>query len=163
VIDFDLRKLIVRNTETSEESEYKFVTSAEMTNGVRMVNEENTGEINGKVNASLASDDNLYVFIYEKGSYYENTESQGQGSSIVLFANAVTSAKVEENGNYTLSFVEEGNYEIHVVSYEKQTENKWMFKGELNASSAISGLLLNDLSVESKTQIELNINVLTTL
>lgn len=163
VIDFDLRKMIVRNTENQEESEYKFVTSAEMTNAVRMVHEENTGEINGKVNTTINSDDNIYIFIYEKGSYNETTESQGQGSSNVLFANAVTSAKVESNGNYTLSFIEEGNYEIHVVAYEKQTENKWMFKGELNASSTISGLILNNLNIESDSQIELNINVLNTL
>ena len=160
VVDFDLRKLIVRNNDTPEESGYKFVTSAEMANGVRMVNEQDCGEVTGKVNATLSSDNDMYIFIYKKGKFNESVESNEQGNSNVFFANAVTSAKVENDGNYTLSFIEKGDYEIHLASYQKETENKWTFKGMLNATSTVSGLLLNDFSVEANTQIELNVNVL---
>ncbi len=163
VVDFDLRKLIVRNTDMPEESGYKFVTSTEMESGVRMVNEQDCGEITGKVNATLNTDNDVYIFIYKKGEFNKIVESQKQGSSNVLFANAVTSAKVENDGSYMLSFIENGDYEIHLATYKKETENKWTFNGMLNADSSVSGLLLNNLSVEANSQIELNIDVLSTV
>jgi len=85
-------------------------------------------------------------------------ESQGQGTSDVLFANAVTSAKADSEGNYKLSFLEEGEYEIHVVSFSKMDGHS-MFSGFLNAASTISGILLNSVSISSNTQLVLNIDV----
>lgn len=161
VIDFDLRKLVVHNAETPEESEYKFVSSAEMTTAVRMVKEDNCGKVAGKVNSTFSSDNEMYVFIYEKGKFEASAEQEGQGTNNVLFSRAVTSAKIASDGSYSLAFLEEGDYEIHLASYEKmQTENKWAFKGMLNASSAISGLLLNNISVSADAQVELNIDLL---
>jgi hypothetical protein len=161
VIDFDLRKLVVHNTDTPEESEYKFVSSAEMKTAVRMVKEDNCGLVAGEVSNTISSDNETYVFIYEKGKFEASAEQEGQGANNVLFARAITSAKIESDGSYTLSFLEEGDYEIHLASYAKmQTENKWAFKGMLNANSAISGLLLNNISVSADTRVELNIDVL---
>lgn len=159
VIDFDLRKAVTRDTETSTESDYKFVTSAEIQNSVRVVKEENSGEIEGEVSGWIDSDNQLYVFAYKKGEYEKPAETNGQGASNVLFANAVTSAKVQSDGNYTLSFLEEGEYELHVAAYQK-SDNRFNFNTMLEATSEITGLLLNDISVSSETSVEVDINII---
>lgn len=159
VVDFDLRKLIVHRSEGSQDSEYRFVTNAEIVNSVRMVEEDSCGDISGKVNTMFNSENEMYVFAYHKGSFDANAESTGQGDSNVLFANAVTSAKVDANGNYTLSFLEEGDYEIQVASFEKDASGQSSFKAMVNANSTISGVLLNHVSVSAKAQTELNIEL----
>ena len=50
VVDFDIRKTVVRENDTSTESEYRFVTQAEMESAVRVFSEDNTGKISGNVN-----------------------------------------------------------------------------------------------------------------
>jgi hypothetical protein len=158
VIDFDLRKAVTRDTETSTESDYKFVTSAEIQNSVRIVKEENAGEIEGEVSGWIDSDNQLYVFAYQKGDYEKPAETNGQGASNVLFANAVTSAKVQSDGSYTLSFLEEGEYELHVAAYQK-SDNRFNFNTMLEATSEISGLLLNNVTVSSETSVKVNISI----
>ena len=159
VVDFDLRKAVTRDTESSTESDYKFVTSAEMQNALRIVKEDNSGEVQGDVSSTVNTDDDEhYVFIYKKGEFNSSAETQGQGSSNVLFANAATSAKVESDGSYKLSFLEEGDYEIHLAAYEK-SNNRFDFNALLEANSTISGLLLNDISVSSQTSVEVDISI----
>jgi len=159
VVDFDLRKAVARNNESSSDSDYRFVSSTEIEGAFRVVNEKNSGEVHGQVNSSIVTEGEQYVFIYKKGEYNALAETQGEGDSNILFANAVTSAKVESDGSYKLSFLEEGDYEVHLASYEND-EEKSFFKALLEANSAISGLLLNDLSVSAESSIELDISIL---
>lgn len=160
VIDFDLRKCITRN-EGSSSSNYKFVTNAEMGNSLRIVTASDCGEIEGKVSDSASSNSKLIVYAYKKGSFSITSEMQGQGSSNVMFANAVTSAKVNSDGTYKLAFLQKGDYEIHVASYdESSSSSQFTFKGMANASSSISGLLLNSITVDAQSQISLNIDIL---
>lgn len=158
VVDFDIRRAVVREEDESTETEYQFTTEAELENALRVVTENKTGNISGKVNMLFASENETYVFVYHKGEFSSSVESQGQGTSDVLFANAVTSAKADSEGNYKLSFLEEGEYEIHVVSFSKMDGHS-MFSGFLNAASTISGILLNSVSISSNTQLVLNIDV----
>ena len=156
IVDFDLRRSVVRDT-TSSESDYRFVSETELQSAIRVANEEMTGEISGKVNSTLNTGDETYIFVYHKGSYNQLTESQGQGSSNVLFANAVSSAKVESDGSYNISFLEKGSFEIHIASFVKESESKTSFLGMLDASSTVSGILLNNITVSSNTELTLNI------
>ena len=160
VVDFNMRKAITRNNESSTESNYKFVSTSEMQNALRIVDEDSSGEVHGEVTETLNTDDEMYVYIYRKGEFNTSTETQEQGNSDILFANAVTSAKVNENGSYKLAFLEEGDYEIHVASYNIDNEQKSEFSTMLNAESVVSGLLLNDISVNANTDIAININIL---
>lgn len=159
VIDFDLRKLIVRNSDTANENQYKFVTTAEMANSVRMVQENNTGEIYGKANMMFNTNNEMYVYVYHKGDFNMSTESSGQGNSNVMFAHAVTSAKVNADGSYTLPFLSEGDYEIHVASFEEGTGGHVMFKGMVDASSAMMGMMMNNITVSAESNTELNIDI----
>ncbi|HKI87389.1 MAG TPA: DUF4382 domain-containing protein [Draconibacterium sp.] len=160
VIDFDLRKLVVRDTTAAAgESQYKFVTTAEMANSVRMVQENNSGEISGKVNTMFNTENDMYVFAYHKDDFDMGMESSGQGNSNVMFANAVTSAKVKTDGSYRLSFLDEGDYEIHVASFEKDNGGHVMFNGMVDASSAMSGMMMNSITVSANSNTELNIDI----
>jgi hypothetical protein len=157
VVDFDLRKSIVRDNGTA--GEYRFVTSAELQNAVRLADEGSCGEIKGKINANMSANESLFVFAYAKGEYNESEETQPQGASGVVFAGAVTSAKVNADGSYQLSFLEEGDYEVHVASYEKDSAGKVTFRSMLNASSTTSGVLLNNIAIQAKSRISLNIDI----
>lgn len=158
IVDFDLRKAVARDDESTE-SDYRFVSKTELESAVRVVNAENTGKISGKVNTMVSSDSEMYVFAYQKGTFNANTETQAQGSGNVFFTKAVSSAKVNDDGTYTLSFLEEGDYEIHIASFASSGQSETTFNGMLNSSSTISGLFLNNISISSGIQLELNIVV----
>lgn len=159
VIDFDLRKSIVHDTNDQDQTDYRFVTKAELNNSIRIMKKESCGDVKGKITASAFLNEDVYVFIYKKGQYNASVETMGQGSSHVFFAKAVTSAEVEQDGDYHLAFIEEGDYEVYIAKYEKDAANKSVFKGMVNATSAIPGLLLNNIQVSAQSQIQLNINV----
>ncbi len=159
VIDFDLRKAIIRNEDTDSGSDYKFVTTAELINSLRIVEEDNCGEIEGTISNNSSSDDKLVVYAYEKGTFDTSTETSAQGESMVLFVNAKTSATVDGNGNYQLSFLEEGEYEIHVASYEEDSSGEVTFNGAVNVTSIISDLLLNSIQVEANSQVNLDMEI----
>jgi predicted small secreted protein len=159
VVDFDIRKAIVRENDTSTEGEYRFVTQAELESAVRVFSEDNTGKISGKVNMLFTTENDRYVFVYHKGEFNIISESQGQGASNVLFSKAVTSAKVNADGTYNLSFLEAGDYEIHVASFAKTLGDSTTFTGMFSATSATPGLLLNAISVSANAQLELDIDI----
>jgi hypothetical protein len=159
VIDFDLRKSIVYNENSSSASKYKFVTDAELNSSLRVVLQEKSGEIKGKANNNLANNE-LVVYAYHKSQFNAATETQAQGSSNVLFAKAVSSAKVNTDGTYQLSFLEEGDYEIRVVSYgQYSSSGKLAFKGLVTANSIISGLVMDNVSVSGNASVVLNFNI----
>jgi len=159
VLDFDLRKSIVRDSSANREHDYKFVTSAEMHNAVRVVNKDNYAEIKGKVTTSVEPNANVYVFAYKKGEYNESVEKKGKGESGVLFAGAVTSAKVDNSGNYQFSFLEEGNYEVHVAQFSQDSNGKYGFSGMFGARSKLVGVLLNNISLTADARVELDIEL----
>lgn len=160
VIDFDLRKAIIREENGSTDTEYTFSAASEMQNAFRIVKEENSGKILGNIAGSMIANNELYVYAYRKGEFNASTETEETGSNNVMFANAVTSAKVNEDGSYTLAFLQEGDYEIHVASYEKNSNNESEFKTMLIINSAISGILLNNISVSSESVVEVDINII---
>lgn len=159
VLDFDLRKSIVRDSSANREHDYKFVTSAEMHNSVRMVNKNRYAEIKGNVTVSAEPNTNIYVYVYKKGEYNESVEKKGKGESGVLFAGAVTSAKVDNSGNYQFSFLEAGNYEVHVAQYAQGSNGKYGFSGMFDARSKLVGLLLNNISLTADARVELDIEL----
>lgn len=159
IIDFDLRKSIVYNSNSSEPQKYKFVTETELKNALRLGMEDKCGNIQGKATNNSGNSD-FIVYAYHKGEFNASTETQTQGSSNVLFAKAVTSAKVNTDGTYKLSFLEEGDYEIHVAACKKDAATgKLTFNGMANATSLISGLVMNSVSVSAKANLELNFNI----
>ena len=159
VIDFDLRKSIIYNENSTASNKYKFVTDAELKNSLRVVLQEKSGEIKGKASNNFSNSE-LFVYAYRKNQFNATTETQAQGSSNVLFAKAVSSAKVNADGTYKLTFLEEGDYEVHVVSYgHYSSTGKLTFKGLATANSIISGLVMNNISVSGNASVDLNFNI----
>ncbi len=144
IIDFDLRKSIKKKSD-----DYSFVTNAELSSAIRAENKATTGAIKGNISNFSALSGQAIVYAYKKGTFNAETEAKGQGSSEIKFKNAVTSTKVEGGGNFTLSFLEEGDYEIHVAKPETETS------GSLNLSLIIdteSTVDLKSIAVKSNNQ-----------
>lgn len=162
VLDFDVRKAITYDNDASTASEFKFVTTAELKSAVRFVEKEETGEVEGNMDENpLVNSEQVIVFAYKKGTYDQDTEVQGQGTSEVTFKNAVSSTMVKENGDYTLAFLEEGDYELHFIAYEdSDNDGKMEAKGELTVSLLTSlGIDLNNITVNANTSVSLNVLV----
>ncbi len=157
VLDFDLRKT-VREEQGSLESNFEFVSMSELSAGIRTVNEESTGRISGVANDAENTSDRIVVYAYEKGTFDAETETRGQGESEVTFKNAVTSSVVNSNnGSYTLSFLEEGEYELIFASYNRDGD-AFFFNTLLQAEST-TGLNLGAISVTSALQISANVTI----
>lgn len=160
IIDFDLRKTL-KEEEGTLENDFNFVSTSELSAGLRTVNKETTGEIKGTVNDTQDTSDKIVVYAYEKGTYNAEVETQGQGESNIRFANAVTSAEVGGiNNSYSLNFLATGEYELIFVSYTKDG-NQFYFNSTLEVEST-TGLDLDALEVTSAIQLSANVTVIGT-
>ncbi|MFT5833539.1 MAG: hypothetical protein ACI97N_001167 [Cognaticolwellia sp.] len=162
VLDFDVRKAISYEGDTSTMTDFTFVTQAELNSAVRFVKKDDTGDVEGEVEENALVDaENIIVFAYEKGTYDADTEVQGQGESNITFKNAVSSTVVKENGEYKLAFLEEGDYELHFIVFEDQNnDGKMEAKGELTLSLLASlGIDLNDISVGANISVSVNVMI----
>ncbi len=159
VMDFDLRKAIKYEQNSGSQKNFSFVTDSEIQSAVRVVNKSNAGNVKGKMTDNVSSSEKVVVYAYRKGTYNRSQEVQGQGASNVAFKNAVTSAVVDAQGNYQLSFLEEGDYEIQCASY-KDTDNDGEFelKGTLSLTSILN-LNLNSVTVGAQAEVTVDINV----
>ncbi len=162
VLDFDLRKCIRYQEKPTTNDQYDFVTEGEMNASLRLIAKAKAGKISGNVqdNAGIAGS-KIIVYAYKKGQFNKSTEVKGQGASNITFKNAVTSATVNGQGNYTLAFMEEGDYELHFFGYEdKDKDGKLEIKGELvlNIVGGV-GLNLNNLNVKANSTISASVLV----
>lgn len=157
VIDFDLRKTIVESDNGSDQ--FDFVTNVELSSGLRIVNEIETGIVSGTVTDAQDTSDMIVVFAYEAGTYAAS-ETEAQGASGVTFANAVTSSIVNEtSASYELNFLEEGDYEVHFASFsDNDNDGEFEFNGMLDMESA-TNIDLGNLSVDSNTNFNLTVVV----
>ena len=153
VMDFDLRKSI-----KSKNNDYAFVTLGELKSSVRAENKSATGKISGKIDNYSALKSDMVVYAYKKGTFKGNDEIKGQGASEVKFANAVTSAKVDAAGNFTLSFLPSGDYEVYC---EKPDNSPTLGLGintllEVTSSTDIKAV---GVSAGAKTSLALNVKI----
>lgn len=155
VIDFDLRKCIRREAATNDN--YEFVTNAELNAGVRVVNKGTVATVKGNVSDAVSGSSKVVVYAYKKGTYVRSTEVSGQGSSSIEFAKATTSANVDASGNYQLSFLESGNYEVVYASYKTNTTTgKMELKGTLVVSS-LTSIVLDSISLGANANVTVNV------
>ncbi|GAB3522745.1 DUF4382 domain-containing protein [Emticicia fontis] len=157
VLDFDLRKAIKSETSGSQTT-YSFVNYSELQSSIRMVERISAGNIAGKIdNYNATTMGNVVVYVYKKGTFNQATETQGQGDSKIQFKNAITSARVDANGNFKAAFLEQGDYEVHCASYNKPTGGLFGLIALLNLTSKNSIDLLS-IPVKSSTDVSLSIS-----
>lgn len=156
VIDFDLRKSVQYNPGSST-SDYQFATDTELASSTRLVVKSNTGTIKGKVTDALNfAGDKIVVYAYEKGEF-NSSDTNPHGTSGIMFHNAVTSAVVDGSGNYTLSFLEAGDYELHFIGYDDgNNDGQLEEKGSL-VLTVVNGLNLNALGVSAGATVQVNV------
>jgi hypothetical protein len=161
VADFDLRKAIKRGQGAS--SEYEFVSQARLNGAVRAVNKQSAGKIAGACNYQGTNSDMVVVYAYHKGSFNRNTEVQGSSETNLKFHNAVSSAKVQANGNYELHFLEEGEYELHFASYERNAATgRLELKGSL-VLDVLGSINLESVSVNAASTTTVNVQAISVL
>jgi len=156
LIDFDLRKTITQD-DSGNDSDYSFVTTAELEAGLRQVEKEQAGTIEGQCDNSALHAEKVIVYAYQKGTYNKEQEINGQGSSQVQFKNAISSTSVQADGSYSLHFLEEGEYEVVFVGYKDAgNDGRFEVAGALNVD--ITGSLnLNEVSVGAQSTTTLNV------
>lgn len=156
VADFDLRKMITRQTGTPDD-QYDFTTQAELESSVRVVAESSAAMISGKLTDPVSLSDKVVVYAYKQGTFDRATEIHGQGTSNIEFKNAVTSATVGASGEYQLHFLEAGNYELHFVSYkDTNADGKLEFIGTLVLAPVVDLDLLN-LIIAANAAVTINV------
>lgn len=158
VIDFDLRKALAYNTGNRP---YKFVTDSELTASVQLKMRTETGTVKGALTDAFGGQagSKIVVYAYKKGSFTAN-EKLPQGPSGIQFVNAACSAVADGEGNFTLAFLEKGDYELHFVGYDDaNSDGKLEAKGFL-LLDVFGGLDLTDLTVNSGATVQLNLTII---
>lgn len=162
VLDFDLRKAVKSETSGSQTT-YSFVSYGELQSSIRLVERTSAGNIAGKIdNYNANTMGNVVVYVYKKGTFNQSTETQGQGDGKIQFKNAITSTKIDANGNFKAAFLEQGDYEVHCASYNKPTGGIFGLVALLNLTSKNS-IDLSNIAVKSSTDVNLSISVSTLL
>lgn len=162
VIDFDLRKAIQYEGSSSSSDQFTFVTDSELQSSIRVVAKEETGMVMGNVSDNLNLAETIVVYAYEKGTFNKQTEVSGQGASQIQFKNAVSSGVADANGDFTLAFLEEGDYELHFFTYDDEDgDGRSELQGELELELLGSlGLDLNSISLDANANLSLNISII---
>lgn len=162
ILDFDLRKAVKSET-SGNQTTYSFVSYNELQSSIRLVERTSAGNIGGKIdNYNATTMGNVIVYVYKKGAFSQSTETQEQGESKIQFKNAITSTKVDANGNFKAAFLDQGDYEVHCASYNKSAGGIFGLLGLLNLSSKNS-IDLSNIAVKSSTDVTLSISASTVL
>lgn len=151
VVDFDLRKTIKEDNE-----DFELVSEANLEGGIRVVNRDESGVIQGNCNDLLAGADAVIVYAYKKGEFNRSLEIQGNQNTNLQFTNAVSSTMVDTNGNYELHFLEAGDYEIHFAAYERNSDGSLKLEGTL-ILELLEGLDLTTISVGASATVNVDV------
>lgn len=151
VIDFDLRKAV-----RQKDADFTFVTENELKAALRAENKVQTGTIKGKIDNFATLGSTVVVYAYKKGTFDSSKEINGQGSSEIKFANAVSSARTDASGNFTLAFLPSEEYEIRV----DKPAGSGLGLGLNTLLEASSSVDLKAINVAAGAQVNLSVSVI---
>jgi hypothetical protein len=106
--DFDVRKSVV---EAGASGKYLLKPT------IRLVVNNQAGSIAGSATVDVDAADYV-VFVYEEGSW-SDTETAAPAEGETRFANAVSSAKLREDGTFVVPFLAPATYQLIVASFEE--------------------------------------------
>lgn len=156
LVDFDLRKAIQR--EDNGNDQYEFVSKGELQSSLRLVTKTETGTLRGNCNDLMTNSDKIVVFAYRKGTY--NRDAEVQSNNDIRFKGAVSSATVANNGDFSLHFLESGEYELHFAAYDYNNSTQ---QSELKGTLLIDALSSIDLlGINVDAQVSVSANVIVT-
>lgn len=155
IVDFDLRKAIRYEQDASMEDRYNF--HSELNSSLRLVENGNYAKLEGRINDNAGmGDDKLIVYAYAKGTFNASEETRVQSRTDVMFESAVSSCEADENGYFSLHFLEKGEYDLKIVSYKMSNEGQAEAVAFLE-TGLIGGINLLGLTINSDTFINLTI------
>lgn len=141
IIDFDLRKSIVYDYNTDSD-QYNFVNNL---NGVTRFIHGETFKVEGEVSDQLGiSDEKVVVYAYAKGTFNSSAETTGE----IQFTQAVSSSAVNEDGQFSIHFLKEDNYELVLANYKEMEDGRLMFESLLN-TEVLAGINLSVVSLDA--------------
>ncbi|QSE97567.1 DUF4382 domain-containing protein [Fulvivirga lutea] len=111
-LDLDLRKALVRAGNSG-----KYLLKPV----VRLIANEDAALISGSLTAEATELGKVLVFAYNDGEFTES-ETDEPGNEEVRFPNAVTSADLDEDGSFTLAFMESGTYDLYFAQVDEEGE-----------------------------------------
>ncbi|MGJ3235631.1 DUF4382 domain-containing protein [Marivirga sp.] len=107
--DFDLRKSVTKAGATG-----MYILKPT----IRVIVNNQAGEIAGSI-ANTVEESNYVVYAYDAGSYDES-ESADPAEGDTRFPNAVSGTGAQENGDYVLAFLAEGDYDVVFTSIDAE-------------------------------------------
>lgn len=158
IMDFDLRKAIKYSNDGSVQ--YSFVSDDNLKAAVRVVTNTKSGHIKGSYeNESNVEAEKIIVYAYKKGTFNADVETQPQGTDEITFRNAAGSAEVKQSitgSSYTLAFLEEGDYELHFVAYNRDAESgRFSYAARLQSETSVNGSVGDVIEVKSGVTINI--------
>lgn len=161
VLDFDLRKSITYSN--SVDQQYRFVNDVNLSNAIRVINKSNSGSIMGTYDESVSSDaDEVIVYVYKKGTFNIDTETQPQGDDNLLFTNAIASAKVNSSlsGNsFMLALLESGEYELYFAKYKDDGTGEMEFNALLDSETSVEGSVSSYITLHANVTTNISVNI----
>ncbi|MBN1820318.1 MAG: hypothetical protein JW833_06360 [Prolixibacteraceae bacterium] len=160
VFQADLEKILAFHLQPINSGKWDSQNFIELSDSFKVVLKEECSMVKGEISRLNCSACEIYVLAYKKGEIgmLENCFDQEQYTTLIK--NAVAGSKVKPYGGYQLSLLEAGEYEIHLVSFNREYNRMFRFKGMVNSSSNIPGLILKNVSVPAKSEIQLNIDII---
>lgn len=158
LLDFDLRKLIRYGASVSE-IKYQFIDDRSMEDAIRVLEKDKTGSLRGTFLNESNQDYQIIVYVYESGTFNRSREIRTSETDLPNFFDAVSSSKLNSNGEFYLPFLTKGSYELIFSAHAKNAENEHM--GLLQAGSS-SGSSLDNIHIEPGNEVKLQ-GVLTEL
>lgn len=156
VLDFDLRKAVMYQSNGGQNDQYDFVANADLQASLRVVVKNETGTVSGVLQNNLVNADKVVAYAYKKGTFNRNTEIQA--SNGVAFKNAVASTIVNSNGEFKFAFLNQGDYEVYFAAYKDITsDEKLDFLGTLVVTSSVD---LGNLNLNLGATLTLSITVI---
>ncbi len=104
--DFDVRKSVV---EAGASGKYLLKPT------IRLVVNDQAGAIEGAL-VNAPEEKSYVIFAYEEGGYTEE-EAAEPAEGEARFPASISSAKIQDDGTFTLPFLAAGNYQLVVVAY----------------------------------------------
>tara|TARA_R110001592_G_scaffold30923_2_gene109898 strand:+ start:245 stop:1165 length:921 start_codon:yes stop_codon:yes gene_type:complete len=151
VLDVDLRKALVKRGN----GEFNLRPTA------RLITKSSAGMIKGAVDEDNMQDaDKVVVYAYLKGTFNEAEEAEpADGES--RFENSINSAVASNlNGNFTLAYMPEGDYELIVATYKKnQLQSEFEFESSTKVEVTIDGTTTSVIEVQARVVTNLLINL----
>ena len=151
-VDFDLRKAIKYEENATAEDKYNFVDN--LNNALRAVDGASNYKISGNYDdTENVSGEKVIVYAYKKGSFDLDTEKTSENTSGPIFPNALTSTEIKEDGTFEIHFLNQGEYELHFISFDSNNGESFNAKGMIT-TTASEGADLQDLNIDADKNLE---------